>query len=296
MLTLLASFAQAESFSVSENCKWRIRRQFQEGKSTPFRMLGYRLVDGQISAVPEEAETVRRIFELYLQGIGTQKISNILNEEGITTVNGSLWAPFTVAKILYNEKYCGDLLLQKSFVPDHLKKASVPNSGQLPQYLIEDNHDPIIDRTVFQAAAAERGRRAVQQDISRKESVLTGRIRCACCGKNYRRKTTTRCVKWCCSTFNTRGKRYCPDSKMIPEETLIAAICETLGISHFAEDLFLKRIERIDACKGNILRFVFKNGKTKEYVWKDRSRAESWTPEMKETARLTAARRNSHGG
>ena len=94
--TLLASFAQAESLSCSDNCKWRIRKGFEVGRANSCTMLGYRLVDGVFALVPEEAEIVRRIFDLYLSGLGTQKICKILNEEGVSTRLGCEWHPSAI--------------------------------------------------------------------------------------------------------------------------------------------------------------------------------------------------------
>lgn len=238
LLTLLASFAQAESLSVSENCKWRIRKGFEEGKSTSVRLLGYRLLNGEFTIVPEEAETVRYIFNLYLQGYGVQTISNILEAENRSTVNGGRWDPKEIANILDNEKYCGDLLLQKTFVQDHISKKTILNTGQLPKYLIESNHEPIISWDIFCVVAEMRKRKSVNEGTKRYYSALTGMIRCPYCGSNYRRKTTVRCKKWCCATFNSKGKQFCPYSKMIPEETVIQAICSTLGMSDFNEKFF----------------------------------------------------------
>ena len=113
MLTLLASFAQKESLSASENPKWRIRKCFEQGKASTCNMLGFRLVDGEITIVPEEAETVRRIFELYYHGYGMQKIANIINEEGHRTIKECEWRCSKVRSILLNEKYRGDAKLQK---------------------------------------------------------------------------------------------------------------------------------------------------------------------------------------
>ena len=295
MLTLLASFAQAESLSVSENCKWRIRKGFEEGKSTSVRLLGYQLIDGEFTIIPEEAETVRRIFNLYLQGYGIQTISNMLEAENRATVCGGVWLPNKVAEILDNEKYCGDLLLQKTIVQNHIDKKTILNTGQLPQYLIENNHDAIIDKDIFLKVSEERKRRTVNKGVKREYSALTGMIRCPYCEKNYRRKTTTRCIKWCCSTFNSKGKKFCPDSKMIPEDTVIQAICSMLDMDSFDEKKFVKLIDHIDACKENTLRFHFTDGNSRDYVWADRSRAESWTPEMRETARKSTIRRRSNG-
>lgn len=120
-------------------------------------------------------------------------------------------------------------------------------------------------------------------------------MRCAICGKNYRRKVTAYNVVWCCSTFNTKGKKYCA-SKVIPETTLQGAAAEVLGLQLFDEDVFESQIDHIEACPGNLLRFVFVSGAVQEYRWKDRSRRDSWTTEMRETARQKALERSRADG
>lgn len=296
MLTLLASFAQEESLSASENQKWRIRKGFEQGKASTCQMLGYRLVDGEITIVPEEAETVRRIFELYHQGYGMQKISNIINEEGHRTVKGREWRVSKVRSVLKNEKYTGDLLLQKCFVRDHVSKACVPNRGELPQYYVEEDHEAIVDKDVFETVQTMMAQRRAEYTHSKgHESAFSRKIRCSICGKNYRRKTTAYNVVWCCSTFNTKGKKYCA-SKVIPEATLQAAAAEVMRLHHFDEANFESQIDHIEACPDNLLRFVFVSGTVREYRWKDRSRRESWTDEMRETARKKALERSSANG
>ena len=296
LLTLLASFAQAESLEVSENCKWRIRNEFKEGRASTCTMLGYRLVNGEVTLIPEEAATVRRIFDLYLEGNGLTKIANTLNAEGLRTMRGYQWYPSTVSRVLDNVKYCGDLPLQEFYSSDHINKTKCRNTGELPHYLVEDDHDAIVDKPRYETVTAERERRAVNAGRRSPTSALTGKIRCPYCGKNYRRKTTTGGVKWCCSTFNMRGKAACPDSKMIPEETLLFAICSVTGTDGFDSAEFSGHVDHIDACAGNMLRFFFTDGGTAEFEWKDRSRAESWTPEMRRTAGEHAKRRWNHGG
>ena len=296
LLTLLGSFAQAESLNVSENCKWRIRNKFREGQASTCTMLGYRLVNGEITVVPEEAALVRRIFDMYLAGDGLTKIANTLNAEGLRTIHGKPWHTSAVARILDNEKYSGDLRLQMFYSSDHIGKVKMRNTGELPSFLIEDDHEPIIAKPQFHAVVAERERRAVNAGRRSPTSALTGKIRCPYCGKNYRRKTTTGGVKWCCTTFNTQGKDACPDSKMVPEGTLLFAICKVMGTDGFDPDAFAKQVGHIDACKGNILRFSFTDGGTEEYVWQDRSRAESWTPEMRAEAAEHGKRGHRHGG
>lgn len=297
MLTLLASFAQEESLSVSDNCKWRIRKGFEEGRASTCTMLGYRLVDGEITLVEEEAETAKRIFDLYLAGYGLQKIANTLNEEGMYSLFGNEWHTTTVRKVLTNEKYCGDLLLQKVYRENHLTKKMRPNTGELPQYFVEDDHPAVVSRETFAAVQKELERRAEENAPTvGTTSVFTGKIRCSCCGKNYRRKTTPYNIVWCCSTYNSKGKKYCPDSKAIPEETLKQAAAELLKTDGFSDESFEEHIRLIEAHPGNLLRCHFADGSTADYVWKDRSRSESWTDEMKAAAgRKTKERNASHG-
>ena len=127
MLTLLASQAQEESLSCSENCKWKIRKGFERGQPNTCTMLGYRLVNGEITLVPDEAEIVKEIFNLYLSGCGVQKIANTLNKRSVRTEKIPFWHLDTIRNILRNEKYMGDLLLQKTLSESHLTKVSFSN-------------------------------------------------------------------------------------------------------------------------------------------------------------------------
>ena len=151
MLSILASFAQEESHSVSEYCKWRIRNDFQRGKPSFFRIYGYKMKSGRLEIVPEEAKVVRMIFRDYLDGMGCELISKKLNEMKISPMTSDQWWPSVIAVMLKNECYVGDLRLQKTFVADHLQKKQLPNRGELPQYLVHDVHEPIIDRETFDA-------------------------------------------------------------------------------------------------------------------------------------------------
>ena len=195
-------------------------------------------------------------------------------------------------KVLTNEKYCGDLLLQKVYRENHLTKRKCHNTGELPQYFVEDDHPAVVTRQIFMAVQDELKRRAKEktQPVGSKSS-FTGKIRCSCCGKNYRRKTTPYNTVWCCSTYNSKGKKYCPDSKVIPEETLKRAATEILKTDGFSDEAFETQICTIEAHPGNLLRFIFIDGSTTDYVWKDRSRSESWTDEMKAAAAKKAKER-----
>ena len=160
MLTILASYAQEESRSVSENQKWRIRKNFKEGRPWNGVMLGYRQQGGKYIIVPEEAEIVRRIYTEYLAGKGLEAIVNGLNADGILTQKGFTWHKGPVSRILRNSNYTGNLLLQRFYSENHITKRKCVNEGELPKYSAADTHEAIIDIETFNAVQAEIERRA----------------------------------------------------------------------------------------------------------------------------------------
>lgn len=134
LLTLLGSYAQEESYSASENQKWRIRKDFEQGRLCGITMLSYRRDEhGTLIIIPEEAEIVRMIFNDFLSGMGKNAIASKLLAMGILTKSGGVWTAWSVRRILKNEKYCGDFLLQKSYRENHITKCKMPNHGELPQ-------------------------------------------------------------------------------------------------------------------------------------------------------------------
>ena len=283
MLSILASFAQAESLSASENQKWRIRRNFEEGKPWCGVMLGYRQDDGRFVIVPEEAEIVKRIYSEFLSGKGIVAIVNGLNEDGVLTQKGFTWHKSSVSRILRNYNYTGNLLLQRFYSEDHITKKKLENNGELPRFLAEDTHEAIISLEDYEAVQTEVKRRAEKHSPKThgKPSPFTGKITCENCGKHYRRKITATGPVWICSTYNEKGKAYCA-SKAIPEGTLI----EVLGDTPF---------DSITACSGN--RLIVRFGSTeKTLVWKDRSRADSWSEEMRKAAGRRTSERSRHNG
>lgn len=298
MLTILASYAQEESRSASENQKWRIQKNFQSGKPWNMNMYGYRQIDGQLVIVQEEAAIVQDIFSWYLDGLGVQSIANRLKEKGIQDRFGNAWTDSGISKMLKNYTYTGNLLLQRRFRTDHITKRTVDNKGELPMYQVEGTHEAIIPMETFEGVQQERAQRARKFHESKEapqKYPFSGLIRCGCCGKNYRRKTTPVRVIWQCDTYNTRGKAECPRSKAIPEETLIQVASEVLGMEQFDGAAVRERVEQIDALEGNILIFTLKDGSMVTATWTDRSRSESWTPEMRaETGRKTKERRQGN--
>lgn len=289
MLSILASYAQEESLSASENQKWRIRKNFEEGRPWNGTMLGYRYRNGTLVVEPDEAEIVRRVFREYLAGKGVVAIANGLNEDGIPTRYGNRWCKSSVSGVLRNYTYTGNLLLQKTFRENHLTKRTLPNEGQLPQYHAEGAHEAIIRMEDYEAVQAEMERRAAKHAPPgkgyRNRYPFTGLIVCGCCGKHYRRKVTATGPVWICGTYNTLGKAACP-SKQIPEPVLM----------DLTSDMDIGDLTEICAEDGNRLVFRFKNGEETVKRWKDRSRAESWTPGMREAARQKALERSRQNG
>ena len=149
----LAAIDQAESWSRSRDIKFGIRHRMMEGKTllNHTRFLGYtKGLDGVLQIVPEEAEIVRKIFDLYIQGNGVRKIKKYLESHGIKTVTGKdEWSTSTIDRMLSNEKYAGDVLMQKTYTPDFLTGKKEKNRGQVEMYLVKDAHEAIIDREIF---------------------------------------------------------------------------------------------------------------------------------------------------
>lgn len=294
MITLLASQAQEESRATSENCKWRIRQKFADGFTGSFRLMGYREVNGLVEVVPEQVDVVKRIFSMFLEGYGRQAIANILNDEGVLSLFESMWSAATIASMLQNEKYAGDLLLQKTFVENHISKVTKKNTGELPQYFIQDDHEAIIDRATFNEVQREIARRRLKYGVTLGETCeLTSLVRCGICGKNYRRKTTPLRHLWICNTYNTRGKKHCA-SQAIPETTLKEACTLVLGLREYDAETVDNRIRQIEAMPGRMLIFTLKDGSQQEVQWVFPSRAESWTEEIKKKASEQTKNRRKH--
>ena len=292
MLSILASFAQEESLSVSENCKWRIRKNFAAGDGNSFLMYGYRIRSGEYEIVPEEAEIVRRIYKWYLDGTGTGRIAVMLNAMEVKPCRGTVWNRTTIMSILRNEKYTGNLLLQKSFISDHLTKAKKKNRGELPQYYVEGSHEAIIDKSMFDRVQEELKRRAelyeTGNSVVKDHNPLARKITCGLCGKHFIRRFGNTAAKykrplWICQTYLTKTKAACP-SRRISEKVLLPILAGVLGVQE--EDVLdeSSRIEEITVFPDGRL-MVSADGVTVERHWENPSRALSWTDEMKQEAK-----------
>lgn len=283
LISLLAGYAQEESRQCSENTLWRVRKNFKEGK--PYggsSMLGYKLEKGKFTVVPEEAELVRRIYDLYLAGNGFCKIARILSYEGIRSYTGKTWNKTTIGEILSNITYTGSLHLQKTYRENHITKKTKRNKGEKPLYIVENNHEAIISEDIFEEVQRIRKIKSEGKSGQRKSPAypFTGLISCGECGHIFKHKITKYYENWVCSQYDDLGKDYCA-SKRIRDDVLRKASAEALNLDSFDEDVFKERVSGIDAFNGNKLVFRFKDGTSKEVIWQSPSRKDSWTDEMK---------------
>ena len=239
-LTWFSAFAQAESESLSQNITRGKRMGYKEGKfSFPSFLYGYDRGDGITPVIiPEQAAIVRKIFHMYLEGNSIGGIKKWLNDNNIETVKGiGEWSEATVSGILKNEKYKGDVLLQKSYTVDYLTKTTAKNKGEITQYYIENNHEGIVSREIFDMVQNEMQRRAnlySSKSTSRysSEYALTGKVICGECGSKYRRVTKSKRGKkkivWRCNERLNNGTRNCKQSPTLLEDTLHNAILNSI--------------------------------------------------------------------
>jgi DNA invertase Pin-like site-specific DNA recombinase len=216
LLTIMSSLAQEESRNISENVKWGQRKRAAEGKVTlPYkRFLGYeRGDDGRPQIVEKEAETIRLIYKLFLQGQSLNVIAKHLTDSNLPTPAGKKqWSVSTVNSILQNEKYKGDAILQKTFCDDFLTKKMVKNTGQVPQYYVEDSHPAIIAPEIFDMVQNERHKRRKHGRQHSGLGCFSSRIVCSECGgffgsKVWHSNSPYRRTIWRCNKKYDKGKK-----------------------------------------------------------------------------------------
>jgi len=244
LITIMSSLAQEESRSISENVKWGRRKRFADGQVTlPYtRFLGYdKGPEGNLVINPEQAKLVRYIFTLFLQGMNPFSIARRLGSEGYHTVTGkSVWYSTTIKRMLSNEKYKGDALLQKFYTADFLAKRPIENKGEIPQYYVQNNHEAIISSDVFDLVQNE----LRDRKNGRTSSIFSGRVRCGICGgvlgsKVWHSNDRYRKVIWQCN------------AKYADKDT-------TCATPNFTEDelkkLYIRVLNKLIADKDEIIR------------------------------------------
>lgn len=248
LITLFSGFAQAESESLSKNVTWGKQKSMEAGNVTfqYKKLLGYRKgADGQPEIVPEEAEIVRRIYHRYLEGASLGDIKKELEDEGVPTAEAvKAWSRQVIQNILTNEKYIGDALLQKTYITDCISKKVVKNQGDRPMYYIENHHEAIIPKVIFQRVQEEMTRRASKRKVMQKSGkteqgkysakyALSEILVCGECGTPYKRCTWARNGKkrivWRCVSRLEFGKKYCHNSPTLDEDKLHNAVLAALN-------------------------------------------------------------------
>lgn len=219
-LSLYAAFAEKELDSLSGNIRWAARKRYKEGQVEFNTTYGYRyLGDKKHEIIPDEAAVVKEVFERYINGEGGRRIAVSLNDRAVKKkVSDKPWASSDVLRIVKCEKYTGNAILQKTVTDENYKK--VKNTGQAPQYYVENNHPAIISQETFDKANAildsRKWKRESRAPVER--SPITGKIKCGCCGTGYNlrkqhRQQSIIMRRWECARYSSSGKASCPDSK-----------------------------------------------------------------------------------
>lgn len=291
MLTLLASFAQEEVRSLSDNVKWGTRKRFEKGiPNGKFHIYGYRWDGDHLVVEPEEAKIVKLIYDNFLNGLSAETTEKQLEAMGVKSYKGQHFGNSSIRQILGNITYTGNLLFQKEYIVDPISKKSKINRGELPQYWVENTHEAIIPLEVYQAVQAEKARRrelGALANWSINTSCFTSKIKCGCCGKSYQRSNrkgrkdpNANYTIWICGTRRKSGNAHCRN-KDIPEAMLKQACAAVLGLDKFDESIFSERIERIEIPAPNEMLFYFKDGHTVPHHWESTLRKDCWTDERR---------------
>ena len=291
MLTLLASFAQEEVRSLSDNVKWGTRKRFEKGiPNGRFQIYGYRWDGDHLVVEPEEAKIVKLIYDNFLNGLSAESTEKQLEEMGVKSYKGQHFGNTSIRQILGNITYTGNLLFQKEYTVDPISKKSRKNQGELPQYWVENTHEAIIPMEVYQAVQEEKARRrelGVFANWSINTSCFTSKIKCGRCGKSYQRSNRkgrkdpdANYTVWICGTRRKTGNAQC-QNKDIPEPMLKEACAAVLGLDEFDETVFSEQINHIEIPAPYEMVFYFKDGRIVPHRWQSTMRKDCWTDDRR---------------
>ena len=287
LITILSSQAQEESRNISENVKWGLKRKYENGEVLIKRVFGYEKgIDNHLHIIPEEAEIVRMIYKKYLEGQSLNDIADLLTKMRVRTIRGNTrWNGSSIRVILTNEKYIGDAMAQKTFTVDYLLKDRRKNKGELPQYYVQNLHEPIISKELYYLVQQEMKRSAslkkksMSGGVEESEGRYSGKFAlskiliCGECGSEYRRQIRKKNGKakavWRCENRLRNGIRYCRHSPTLEEEMLHGILLKAINRmadqiqigSREAEEIFEIQTEEIpnQAQKENLNVTVFES-------------------------------------
>ncbi|MDE6604776.1 MAG: recombinase family protein [Clostridia bacterium] len=256
VLTIMASLAEEESRSISNNIRWSIKKKFENGQvvMSTASFLGYTMdKDGKLQIVPEQAVTVKRIYGEFLDGYSLSEIANGLMRDGVLSPKGkTTWHPTTIKSILQNEKYKGDCHLQKTYLPDFLSPRRIKNEGQADSYYVEDSHAGIVSKEMFEMVQQEfKNRNELRSSYQTGRGKYSGKyafsgmITCGECGETYRRHQQYNRYKtyyiWVCKRHENTGKQNC-SAKPLKEEAIKQAFVRALNGLLKERDKILDRL------------------------------------------------------
>ena len=260
LITLHGAFAQQEVESISANVTWGIQQAMREGKVRfPYNNLYAfrRSTDGKPEIITEQAEVVREIYARYLAGASLRMIRDWLEKSQIPNRRGTVnWTHAAIKGILTNEKYCGDVLMQKTYTTDCNTHKVRKNNGERPKYLVQNNHPAIVDRETYDAVQTEMARRAALRSPSKmavtgrscytSKYALSDRVYCGECGTRYKRITWTvnggKRIVWRCVSRLDYGKKYCRNSPTVYEESLQKAILAAINSAMSEKNVLINQI------------------------------------------------------
>ncbi len=296
VLTLLALFAEQEAYSMSENMKWRVKKNFEQGLVWGRAPYGYRIENGRFIVESSEAPAIKLIFQMYLAGHTVGEIAKTLDAKGFKPKMTKTWSRSYIRVMLKQYIYTGNVILQRTYSDNFLTKKTVINKGEKPKYLVEDSHEALVSMEDFLRVQEIMKSRLESYVYDPKESPFKGKLVCGCCGGKYQLKKNYKKLVWICHTYLAYGVNKCT-SKRVPNDELVRVAKEILNVEVLTDEA-VETIEKIIVSNGRLLTFYFKDGHTVDATWIEHSRSESWTPEMRENARIKELERhgksNSH--
>lgn len=251
-LSIMATMAQDESRKTSNRVVWGQTRQMEKGVVFGHSLLGYDVKDGKLTIEPEGAQIVRLIFQKYaVEQVGTWEIARFLTRERYYTYSGGCkWTASTVLKILKNEKYVGDLVQKKTYTPDYLSHEKHANRGQVPMIRMENHHEPIISREIWDLAQ-DRMRRSNKHGEGAvghsNRYVFSGKIKCAQCGASFvgrvrALKDGTKVRRWSCGTTVSEGTEGCNVGKLVRDDDAMGMLKTALGSLSLDEGAIIRNV------------------------------------------------------
>lgn len=263
LLTLLASMAQEESQSISQNIRWRVKKRFEEGKPyIPQDIFGYRWNGDEYVIEPHEASIVRQVFEWYMEGLSASKIAKRLDDRGERTRLGNRFTKRVIYNMFDQEAYCGRLILQKTF-RDQFGSRSILNDGQMAKYIVENAHEAIVTPEYFQLVNQEKKRRA-RRRVSKHDALakLQGKVYCEHCGLDMVLTLETKFnqekrVRYYCRTRDAKGVETCL-GRTVTEEQLFQAFGESIN----TEDIHHISFNSVT----NEAKVIYRNGEEKHVI------------------------------